>query len=161
MHRLYEMDFWYVLLGCPFSRTTALHTAEELMQVPYRRYRDFAGSTVVRADDTSAPSRSVEFLCIEPYHPDFTSVAPTFEAAGIQRSTTVGNARIVNAKTRDLVDLAVAKLTDDIAWLLADDCKQRFRKNRAELEADAGAGAPSFAAHRDSDGAERVGDGTS
>ncbi|MBN1347037.1 MAG: AAC(3) family N-acetyltransferase [Phycisphaerae bacterium] len=134
MYRLYEMDFWYVFLGCGFNSCTALHTCEELMQVPYRAYRDFRGSTVIRADGTAAPSKSIEFLCRPPYHSDLAKMAPVFEQQGILRTTRVSHARIVAAKARDIVDIGTRMLEADIGAFLGDDCRELFERHREELE---------------------------
>ncbi len=133
MYRLYELNFCYILLGCGFGSCTALHTAEELMQVRYRSYRDFKGSTVIRADGRRAPSRAVEFLRRGPYHNDFAKMSRVFEGAGLLRTTTVGNARIVSAATRDLVNLAVARLRDDVGDLLDEASRRRFAECGKDL----------------------------
>lgn len=122
--RLYALDFWYVFLGCGFGSCTALHTAEELMQVPYRYYRHFKGSTVVRADGSVIPSEAVEFLRREPYHNDFEKMHGVFNAKGILRTTRVGNARIIAAKTRHIVDIAVDLLRQDIGLLLSETSRR-------------------------------------
>jgi len=132
MYRLYELDFWYVFLGCGFGSCTALHTVEELMQVPYRHYRDFNGSTVIRADGSVVPAKSLEFLRHGPYDNDFPKMQAIFENQGILRTTTVGNARIVCAKTRDIVDAGVRLLEQDIGYLLSEQARRHLARHTAQ-----------------------------
>ncbi|MCP4642223.1 MAG: AAC(3) family N-acetyltransferase [bacterium] len=134
MYRTYEMDFWYVMLGCGFGSCTALHTVEELAQAPYRHYRHFQGSTVIRADGTRVPSRAVEFLKIPPYDYDFAKMGPVFEKRGILRTTTVGNATIINAKARDIIDIGLELIKADPAVFLTDASREYFAKRVAPPE---------------------------
>lgn len=124
MYRLHELDFWYLFLGCGFSVCTALHTAEELVHVPYRYYRHFKGSTVIRADGSTVPSKAVEFLLQEPYHNDFGKMEDIFRDRGILRIAHVGNARIVNAKARGIIDIAAGLLRDDAGCLLREESRR-------------------------------------
>jgi aminoglycoside 3-N-acetyltransferase len=116
--RLIRRNSWYLLLGVGFEVCTALHAVEERRQVPYRYYRDFAGSTVIRADGTRVPSRAVEFLRRPGIENDFAKMATVFEAAGILRKTTVGDATITNARIRDLVDVAEERVRRDPYFLV-------------------------------------------
>ena len=140
MYRLYELDFWYVFLGCGFGCCTALHTVEELARVPYRYYRHFEGSTVIRADGTEVPARSVEFLRRSPYHNDFEKMEAVYRKEGLLRTMTVGNARIICAKAREIVDLGLRLMRDDIGCLLTEASRQylaqdqRFRIKRIGSE---------------------------
>ncbi|MBN2308297.1 MAG: AAC(3) family N-acetyltransferase [Candidatus Hydrogenedentes bacterium] len=124
MYRLYEFDFEYLFLGCGFDSCTALHTAEELMAVPYRYYRHFKGSTVIRADGSTAPSRAVEFLRKLPYTNDFGKMHAVYDERGLLRTATVGRARLIGARTRELVDAAVALLKHDIGYLLTEPSRR-------------------------------------
>lgn len=118
MYRLYEMDFLYLFLGCLFDSCTAMHCAEELVQVPYRYYRHFRGSTIVRADGASVPARSVEFVRYTPYANDFTMAERDCEQAGLFRRGKIGNANVSLARMRDIVDVVVEELNENPGYLL-------------------------------------------
>ena len=130
MHRLYELDFWYVFLGCGFGCCTALHTVEELAQVPYRYYRHFEGSTVIRADGSVVPARSVEFLRRNPYDNDFGKMEAVYRKEGLLRTVTVGDARILCAKAREIVDLGLRLMRDDIGCLLTEASRQYLAQDQ-------------------------------
>lgn len=124
MYRLYELDFWYVFMGCGFNSCTALHTVEELMQAPYRYYRHFKGSTVIRADGSRVPSQSIEFLLYHPYNNDFGKMEAVFDNAGLLRTAHVGHSRFIAAKARHIVDLGVELLKNDIGYLLREESRK-------------------------------------
>ena len=122
--RLYQLDSWNLLLGVTFSSCTALHSAEELVQVPYRGYRTFEGSTVVLADGTEVPSRSVEFLRNDGSSNDFEKVEAVFEQKRILKRCTIGPARCINARIRDIIDSAKRLLERDVRFLSAPHDRQ-------------------------------------
>jgi len=125
--RLYDLDCQYLFLGVGFSACTALHMVEEFMQVPYRYYRDFAGSTVRLPDGTEMPSRSVEFLKKPGYRNDLAKTEPIFSAAGILRVGQVGKARIIATTIRQIFDLTLEYLKQDIGFLLTKESRQLLR----------------------------------
>lgn len=127
MYRLYEMDFWYVFLGCGFGACTALHTVEEVMQVPYRYYRHYHGSTVIRPNRERVPARSIEFLRYQPYANDFEKMGAICAQHGLVRDIRVGKARIMLLKMRELVDLGVKLMKEDITFLLSEASRKYFR----------------------------------
>lgn len=120
MHQLYAHDCWCLLLGCGFHACTALHIAEELAHVPYRYYRHFRGSSVIRADGHIVPSRALAFLLYRPYHNDFQRMEQVFAQAGLLRTVRIGAARAHCIKIRAVVDLALELLQGDIGALLCD-----------------------------------------
>ncbi|MFO7975397.1 MAG: AAC(3) family N-acetyltransferase [Candidatus Hydrogenedentota bacterium] len=126
LYRCYELDSWYIFLGCGFSSGTALHTVEEMMQVPYRYYRGFEGSTVIRPDGTRVPAVSVEFLRQDGYRNDFAKMDAVFQADGILRHTHVGNATLTAARIRDVINGSVKYLEDDICYLLDQQSRTRW-----------------------------------
>ena len=126
LHRLYRMNSWYLLLGVGFKSCTALHTVEEMAQVPYRQYRGFEGSTVVLADGSEAPCRCVEYLRLPGYRNDFNRVEPLLAEAGVLRERRVGAARIVNARMREIVDTVMARVEQDAGFLLDDESRARL-----------------------------------
>ncbi len=127
MYRVYEHDFWYVFLGCDFGCCTALHTAEELASVPYRYYRHFRGSTLVRADGTEVAAKSIEFLRKEPYRNDFGKMEGILSKKKLLRTAKVGAATLLCAKARDIVESAVAALGEDIGFLLSEASREYLR----------------------------------
>lgn len=129
LYQCYELDSWYVLLGCGFSSATALHTAEEIVQVPYRYYRDFAGSTVVRPDGTRVPAVSVEYLREEGYTNDLARMGRVFDAVGMLRSTRVGAATLTAVRICDVIDGGVRSLQADIGCLLDEPSRRRWHVN--------------------------------
>ncbi len=124
MHQLYVHDCWCLLLGCGFHACTALHIAEELTQVPYRYYRHFRGSSVIRADGHVVPSKALEFLLYRPYHNDFQRMGRVFDQAGLLRTVRVGAARVHCIKIRAIVDLALELLHKDIGALLCEESRR-------------------------------------
>lgn len=126
LYKCYELDSWYVFLGCGFSSGTALHTVEEIMQVPYRHYRDFKGSSVIRPDGTHVPAVSVEFLRREGYVNDFAKMGSAFEADRILHHTRVGTATLTATRIRDVIDGEVRYLKEDICFLLDETSRARW-----------------------------------
>ena len=111
--RLYRLDCWNLLLGVSFNSCTALHSAEELEHVPYRAYRGFPHSVVVHSGGRTEPSRSIEFLRQDGSSNDFARMGPILERDGVTRSHTIGEARCVNARIRDVIDVARRMLRED------------------------------------------------
>lgn len=126
LYRCYEHDAWYLLMGCGFGSATALHTVEEFMRVPYRRYRDFRGSRVIRVDGTEVDSRAVEFLRREGFANDFEKMDAVCAQAGMLRRTRVGNAVLTLARIRDVIDLGCRLLERDIGFLLDGASRARW-----------------------------------
>lgn len=118
--QLHELDAWNLFLGVGLEVCTALHAAEERMQVPYRRYRDFRESTVVWPDGRRTPSRAVEFLREPGARNDFARMRGVLEREGLLRATRVGEAEILNVRIRGVIDVAVRCLETDIRFLLAE-----------------------------------------
>lgn len=120
LHRLYGLDFTLVFLGCGLSSCTSLHTVEELAEVPYRYWRHFEGSVVVRPDGTRAPSRAREFLRYLPFRNDFSRAERAFEERGILRRGRVAGAAVILASVRDVVDAGLERVRADAGFLLSE-----------------------------------------
>lgn len=125
--QLYDLDCQYLFVGVGFSVCSALHMVEEFMRVPYRYYRDFAGSTVRLPDGTEQPSPSVEFLKKKGYGNDLAKMGPIFSEAGILRVGLTGKARIVATTLRQIFDLTRECLKKDIGFLLAEESRGLLR----------------------------------
>jgi aminoglycoside 3-N-acetyltransferase len=108
---LYRLNSWNLLLGVSFTACTAVHSAEERVQVPYRAYRDFRHSTVVLADGTRVPCQAVEYLRQDDSGNDFGKMETVLADKGLLRAARLGQSRCMNARVRDVIDAAVALLT--------------------------------------------------
>ncbi len=117
---LYEVDAVYLLLGVGFNVCTALHAAEEIVQVPYRYYRDYKGSITVLPDGTRIPAVSVEYLRKDGYRNDFAKTKAIFASEGILRTVRIGAATVTHARIRDIIDRAVRHLRQDRGFLLEE-----------------------------------------
>lgn len=128
MYRLYELDFRYLFLGCSFTACTALHVAEELCRVPYRYYRSFTGSTIIRPDGTSVPSHAREFLSYKPFRNSFEKMEEILQSRSLISYTTIGAARIMLTTARSVVDTAVEYLKKDPGFLLTEPSQTLLRE---------------------------------
>jgi aminoglycoside 3-N-acetyltransferase len=129
-HALYELDAWCLLLGVEFTSCTELHAVEEYMQVPYRDHRDFADSTVILEDGTQIPSKSIEFLRKPGYSNDFGKMRAVFAEHEILHTTQVGDSLLTNARIRDIFDVTVEYMREDMGFLLNE--RSRGRLSRQE-----------------------------
>lgn len=111
--RLYRLNSWSLMLGVSFNSCTALHCAEELEQVPYRAHRDFRQSVVVYGDGRTEPSRSVEFLRQDGSSNDFAKMGDVLAREGVTTACMIGEARCVNARIKDVIDVARRMLRRD------------------------------------------------
>ena len=116
---LYKLAAVCLLLGVGFNACTALHAAEEIVQVPYRYYRDFKGSVVVRPDGSRIRCPSREYLRTAGYRNDLAKMHAVLEREGALRTTRIGAAAVIHARIRDIIDIALRRLGEDIMFLLA------------------------------------------
>jgi len=123
-HQLYELDAWYLFLGATFGSCTELHAVEEYMQVPYRYHRDFKGSTVILADGTEIESRSIEFLRYPEYGNDFAQMRDVLAAHGVLKIARFGEAEVINVRIRDIFDITVGYMKEDIGFLLTEASRE-------------------------------------
>ena len=128
--RLYELDSWNLFLGYGFNSCTALHMPEEHLKVPFREYRDFKDCTVILPDGTQIPCRSVEFqrgpLVHDGY--DLGKMDKVLAEEGILRICMVGEAKIVNAKLRDVYQATLKYLRQDPGFLLTPEARRRVQE---------------------------------
>ena len=125
-HQLYELDAWCLLLGVEFTSCTELHAVEEYIQVPYRHHRDYPESTVILDDGTEAPCDSIEFLRSPGYVNDFSRMRAVFAGHGILRTTQIGEALVTNVRIRDIFDVTVEYMREDIGFLLNEESRGRL-----------------------------------
>ncbi len=130
LYQAYALDFWYVFMGCDFNVCSALHIVEELLGVPYRYYRHFRGSTIIRADGSFAHSKAVEFLRYLPYVSDFEKMEAVCDHAGLLRRVRVGNSCVMAAKTRSIVDLGLELVVNDPGYLLREASRRHLAAGR-------------------------------
>ncbi|MFO7947767.1 MAG: AAC(3) family N-acetyltransferase [Armatimonadota bacterium] len=123
-HQLYGLDAWCLLVGVEFTSCTELHACEEYMQVPYRYYRSYAGSTVIMPDGTEIPSHSVEYLCYAGFRNDFGKMRQVLGAHDVLNTTEIGEALVTNVRIRDIFDTTVDYMKDNIGFLLTEDSQK-------------------------------------
>lgn len=116
--RLHEMDGRILLLGVPYLRCTYFHMIEQLLQTPYRRWREFE-ARLMEPDGTLRP------LVTRTFSPepdfvgnDFNKFGGLLEERGLVKVGAIGNAvaRLFNA--RDAVLTGVELYRDDQALFL-------------------------------------------
>ena len=105
------------MLGVSFQSCTALHAVEEFVGVAYRAHRDFEGSTVILADGTHVPSRSIEYLRQDGSGNDFAKLEGVFEKAGVLFRVKIGAAECMAVRSRDLFHVARPLLEEDVRFL--------------------------------------------
>ena len=115
--QLEELDVWNLLLGVGTGVCTAIHHVEDLMQVPYRHYRGYEGSTIIYPDGRREACRSIEFLPEPGIHQTFPKMEAVFAERGVLRATKVGNAKVLGIRMRDLVRVTKECLQKDIYFL--------------------------------------------
>ena len=136
--RLYELDAWNIFLGATFNSCTALHVAEEQLEVPFRRFRTFKGYKVRLPNGEEIPSRCIEFQRAVPldchkgndYYDgyDLGKMGAVFEKEGILRTRTIGESKVLNAKIRDIVDVTNLYLEVDPGYLLTAEAREKVRE---------------------------------
>ena len=128
---LYQLDAWVLLLGVGFTACTALHMVEEYRQVPYRSYRDFGDCQILLPDGTTEPSRAVEYLKHEGYQNDFGKMDAVLARAGVLRTGRIGAAEVTGVRIRDLFDVTMTLLRDDVGFLLTRESQALLREDLA------------------------------
>jgi aminoglycoside 3-N-acetyltransferase len=128
MYRLTELDFSCLFLGCGFAACTALHSVEELAEVPYRYRRGFAGSTVVRADGSRVPSRAQEYLRYVPFQNDFQKMEGILRGRGVLREGSIGAAHAMLAAMRSIVDIGLELVGSDPGFLLTETSRALLKE---------------------------------
>jgi aminoglycoside 3-N-acetyltransferase len=125
-HALYDHNAWCLLLGVSFGSCTELHAVEEYMRVPYRYHRDFPESTIIIEDGTEIPSDAVEFLRREGYRNDFAKMRAVLDRHGVLNVTDIGDALVTNVRIRDIFDVTVECMKQDIGFLLDEESRERL-----------------------------------
>lgn len=131
-HQLYQLDAWCLFLGATFGSCTELHAVEEYMQVPYRFHRDFRGSKVILPDGSEIESQSVEFLRTPGYGNDFVKMRDILAGHRVLNITTVGQAEAIAVRIRDIFDISVQYMREDIGFLLDEPSRHKLAESMSQ-----------------------------
>ena len=118
--KLYELDAYILLLGVPYLRCTFIHLLEQLVQVPYRRWREV--EAFVR--DPDGTLRELPTLVYSPKPGfagnDFNKLGVLLEEKGLAQVGQVGNAVARLFRARDAFELGLAQYRVDPSIFLRD-----------------------------------------
>lgn len=116
--KLYELDAKILLLGVPYLRCTFFHLLEQLVQVPYRAWREVE-ATARERDGTVRP------LPTSVYSPkpgfvgnDFNKLGALLEERGLANVGSAGNAIVRLFRVRDAQELGLARYRSDPSLFL-------------------------------------------
>ncbi len=112
--RIAERGGYVCLAGVDQDRNTTLHTAEELLRLPYLRDR-----TVTFDTDEGEVTRTVQHF--PGPHRDFIGLDRRLRRAGVVRLGRIGNAVIRLMKSRALIDACLEAGRADAAFVLCDN----------------------------------------
>ena len=111
--KLYELDAFILLLGVPYLRCTFFHLLEQLVQVPYRQWREVEAQ--IRDPDGS--QRSLPTLTYGPKPGfagnDFNRLGAMLEDRGHVMAGSVGNAVARLFRARDAFEVGLAQYRID------------------------------------------------
>ena len=122
--KLYELDAHILLLGVPYLRCTFFHVVEQLVQVPYRRWREVEA----RVQDRDGSQRPLLTLIYSPKPGfagnDFNKLGALLEERGLVQVGTVGNAVARVFRARDVLEVGLAQYRKDplLFVMTADRC---------------------------------------
>lgn len=112
-----------VMVGCDWNRCTHVHLYEEKAKVPYRYYKDFAGTADYGsgAFETSARMfvRNLSLQAENDFHPAINGL----RAAGAVRSAKIGTSQIEAVSVADLGRTVSSMLADD-PWALVENATE-------------------------------------
>jgi aminoglycoside N3'-acetyltransferase len=103
--RIYELDGYVLLLGVGHDANTTIHLAENLAGVRYRRPKY---ATILR---DGRPARC-DYSEIDHCCQNFNLMDQWLDAEGIERRGIVGHAEARMARSRDIVEVALARLRE-------------------------------------------------
>ncbi len=122
--KLYELDAHILLLGVPYLRCTFFHVVEQLVQVPYRRWREVEA----RVQDRDGSQHPLLTLIYSPKPGfagnDFNKLGALLEERGLVQVGTVGNAVARVFRARDALEVGLALYRKDplLFVMTADRC---------------------------------------
>lgn len=111
--KLNELDGHILLLGVPYLRCTYFHLLEQLVQVPYRRWREVEARARAR-DGPLRPLRTAIYSP-KPGFPgnDFNKLGTLLEERGLVQVGGVGNAVARLFRARDALKVGLAEYRKD------------------------------------------------
>ena len=113
--RIRDLDGYVCLLGVDQDRNTTLHTAEELLELPY------LGTTGEMAFETPEGPVRKAFRLFPGPHRDFIGLDRRFAASGRMKTGRIGSSVVRLIKSRDLIEIALAAGREDPAFALCDN----------------------------------------
>ena len=111
--KLNELDAHILMLGVPYLRCTFFHLLEQLVQVPYRRWREVEAH--VRERDGSLRSLPTSIYSPKPGFPgnDFNKLGTLLEERGLAQVGSVGNAVARLFRAQDTLEVGLAQYRKD------------------------------------------------
>jgi aminoglycoside 3-N-acetyltransferase len=109
---------WNLFLGAGMNSCTSLHKVEEFLGVPYRYYKEYPGSFVIRPDGTKIPSRSKEYVKHPGFLNDFEKIEGIFNKEGILKYSKAGSAKIIAVRTKDIFNVTKKYFEKDSHFLV-------------------------------------------
>ena len=131
--RVAEMGGYVCLLGVDQDRSTALHTIEELLRLPYLK------TTPPREIETPEGNVMASFDFFPGPHRDFIGLDRAFRETGVMKIHRIGNAVVRLMKADALIEAGLEMGRHDAAFALCDnpncpDCiDQRAKIRRSRL----------------------------
>ena len=111
--KLMQMGGKILMIGCGYNTLTAAHVAEELMKVPYVRFKENPGARY-RRNGVLHPLSS---KTVYPFHYDFERLAPHLEESGAVRYGKFGAAATMLISGRGLLETACKLLENSPCFL--------------------------------------------
>ena len=111
--KLNELDAHILLLGVPYLRCTFFHLIEQLVQVPYRRWREVEAK--VREQDGSERPLLTSIYSPKPGFAgnDFNKLGSLLEERGLARVGSVGNAVARLFRARPALEVGLTEYRSD------------------------------------------------
>ena len=122
--KLYELDAHILLLGVPYLRCTFFHVVEQLVQVPYRRWREVE-ARVRHRDGSQRPLLTLTYSPKPGFAGnDFNKLGALLEERGLVQVGTLGNAVVRLFRARDALEVGLAQYRKDplLFVMTADRC---------------------------------------
>lgn len=118
--KLNELDAYILLLGVPYLRCTFIHLLEQLVQVPYRHWREIEAH--VRGPDGSLGELPTLVYGPKPGFAgnDFNKLGVLLEEKGLVQVGRVGNAVARLFRARDAFEVGLAQYRVDPSIFLRD-----------------------------------------
>lgn len=114
--KLVKADGFILLIGVTHQSSTTMHYIEEVAEVPWHMQPGIALSTIKCADGRIA---EIPVMLHEYGTPrDFTRLEPEFLAKGIQVNGRIGESTIRLIKGREMVQLVLNRMKEDLEILL-------------------------------------------